>query len=183
MCKISSLCSMHSQKLFEYLRTIYRECTTSLRFWNCKLPVHMGISFWIATDTLTKYSNDEKTHSARNSKMFRRFKHMTDQLYEVELVKTEIEHREPIIVFVLQYAKQRMLELYFLQKVLWRRQVIPLLGCRKKTWKTLFSIKSKTSGMRCVPETAQTLSLPTQQKISFPEFVAIHKKNMRTRSL
>ena len=65
--------------------------------------------------TVTKYLNDEKTHSAINSKMFMRLNHITDQLYEVELVKPEIEHREPIIVgfFILQYAKQRMLELYY----------------------------------------------------------------------
>ena len=37
-------------------------------------------------------------------------------MYEVELVKSEIEHREPIIVgfFILQYAKLRMLELYYI---------------------------------------------------------------------
>ena len=48
--------------------------------------------------------------------MLKRLNHITDQLYEVELVKPEIEHREPIIVgfFVLQYAKQRMLELYYI---------------------------------------------------------------------
>ena len=65
--------------------------------------------------TVTKYLNDEKTHSAINSKMFKRLNHITDQLYEVELIKSEIEHREPIIVgfFILQYAKQRMLELYY----------------------------------------------------------------------
>ena len=64
--------------------------------------------------TVTKYLTDEKTHSAINSKMFKRPNHITDQPYEVELVKPEIEHREPIIVgfFILQYAKQRMLELY-----------------------------------------------------------------------
>ena len=64
--------------------------------------------------TVTKYLIDEKSHSAINSKMFKRLNHITDQLYEVELVKPEIEHREPIIVgfFILQYAKQRMLELY-----------------------------------------------------------------------
>ena len=41
--------------------------------------------------------------------------HITDQLYEVELVKSETEHREPIIVgfFILQYAKLRMLELCY----------------------------------------------------------------------
>ena len=65
--------------------------------------------------SVTKYLNDEKTHSAINSKMFKRLNHITDQLYEVELVKPEIEHREPIIVgfFILQYAKLRMLELYY----------------------------------------------------------------------
>ena len=59
-------------------------------------------------DTVTKYLTDEKMHSAINSKMFKRLNHITDQLYEVELVKPEIEHREPIIVgfFFLQYAKQ-----------------------------------------------------------------------------
>ena len=64
--------------------------------------------------TVTKSLTDEKTHSAINSKMFKRLNHITDQLYEVELVKPEIEHREPIIVgfFFLQYAEQRMLELY-----------------------------------------------------------------------
>ena len=66
--------------------------------------------------TVTKYLTDEKTHSAINSKMFKRPNHITDQMYEVELVKAEIEHREPIIVgfFILQYAKQRMLELYYI---------------------------------------------------------------------
>ena len=65
--------------------------------------------------TVTKYLNDEKTHSSISSKMFKRLNHITDQLYEVELVKTQIEHREPIIVgfFILQYAKLRMLELYY----------------------------------------------------------------------
>ena len=65
--------------------------------------------------TVTKYLNDEKTHSAINSKMFKRPNHITDQLYEVELVKLESGHREQMIVgfFILQYAKQRMLELYY----------------------------------------------------------------------
>ena len=64
--------------------------------------------------TVTKYLTDEKTHSAVNSKMFQRLNHITDQLYEVELVKSEIEHREPIVVgfFILQSAKLRLLELY-----------------------------------------------------------------------
>ena len=66
-------------------------------------------------DTVTIYMTDEKAHSAINLKLFKRLNHITDQLYEVELVKPEIEHRESIIVgcFILQYAKQRMLELYY----------------------------------------------------------------------
>ena len=65
--------------------------------------------------TVTKYLNDEKTHEAINTKFFKRLDHISDQLYEVELAKAEIEHREPIIVgfFILQYAKLRMLELYY----------------------------------------------------------------------
>ena len=64
---------------------------------------------------VTKYLTLDKTHNASNSKMFRRPNHNTDQLYEVELVKPETEHREPIFVgfFILQYAKQKMLELYY----------------------------------------------------------------------
>ena len=66
--------------------------------------------------TVTKYLNDEKTHSAINNKLFKQLNFITDQLYKVELVKSEIEHREPIIVgfFILQYAELRMLELYYI---------------------------------------------------------------------
>ena len=65
--------------------------------------------------TVTKYLNDEKTHSAFNSKIFKQLNFINEQLYEVELVKSEIEHREPIIVgfFILQYAKLRMLEFFY----------------------------------------------------------------------
>ena len=65
--------------------------------------------------TVTKFLNDEKTHGAINTKLFKRLDHIKDQLYEVELAKAEIEHREPIIVgfFILQYAKLRILELFY----------------------------------------------------------------------
>ena len=65
--------------------------------------------------TVTKYLNDEKTHSAINNEIFKQLNFITDQLYEVKLVKSEIEHREPIIIgfFILQYAKLRMLELCY----------------------------------------------------------------------
>ena len=65
--------------------------------------------------TVTKYLNDEKTHTAINNKLFKRLNCINDNLYEVELAKAEVEHKEPIIVgfFILQYAKLRMLELYY----------------------------------------------------------------------
>ena len=65
--------------------------------------------------TLTKYLNDGKTHAAIDSKLFIRLDHVNNSLYEVELAKAEIEHKELIIVgfFILQYAKVRMLELYY----------------------------------------------------------------------
>ena len=65
--------------------------------------------------TITKYLNDEKTHKAIDEPLFKRLKTVEKDLYEVELLKSTIEHREPIIVgfFILQYAKLRMLELYY----------------------------------------------------------------------
>ena len=50
-----------------------------------------------------------------NNKMLKSLGYTNDQLYEVELAKSEMQHREPINVgfFILQYAKFRMLELYY----------------------------------------------------------------------
>ena len=65
--------------------------------------------------TITKYLNDEKTHKAINEPLFKRLNTVEKDLYVVELLKSTIEHREPIIVgfFNLRYAKLRMLELYY----------------------------------------------------------------------
>ena len=65
--------------------------------------------------TVTKYLSDEKTHAAINSKLFKKLDHVNNSLYEVELAEAQIEHKEPISVgfFILQYAKLRMLELYY----------------------------------------------------------------------
>ena len=65
--------------------------------------------------TETKYLNDEKTHKSINGKLFKRLNSVSKELYKFEIVKSKIEHREPIIVgfFILQYAKLRMLELYY----------------------------------------------------------------------
>ena len=52
---------------------------------------------------------------ANKNKLFRKLDHINNSLFEVELVKALIEHKEPIIVgfFILQYAKLRTLELYY----------------------------------------------------------------------
>ena len=58
---------------------------------------------------------DEKTHVAINSELFKKLDHVNNSLYEVEPAKAQIEYKEPIIVgsLILQYAKLRMLELYY----------------------------------------------------------------------
>ena len=63
--------------------------------------------------TLTKYLTDEKAHAAVSSKLFKKLDHVNNSLYEVELAKAQIEHKEPINAgfFILHYAKRRMLEL------------------------------------------------------------------------
>ena len=65
--------------------------------------------------TETLYLNDEKTHKAISNRLFRRLNNVTPDIYKVELAKSTVEHREPIIVgfFILQYAKLRKLELYY----------------------------------------------------------------------
>ena len=65
--------------------------------------------------TVTKYVTDEKRHAAIIRKLFKKLDHVNNLLYEVELAKTQIEHKEPIVVgfFILQYAKLRTLELYY----------------------------------------------------------------------
>ena len=66
--------------------------------------------------TVTKYLNNKKTHSAISDKLFKRLNSITNHLYDAELVKSAIEHQEPLFVgfFILQYAKLRILELYYI---------------------------------------------------------------------
>ena len=65
--------------------------------------------------TVTKYLTDKKTHAAINSKMITKLDHVNNSVYEVKLAKSQVEHKEPIIVgfFILQDAKLRMLELCY----------------------------------------------------------------------
>ena len=65
--------------------------------------------------TIFKCLNDEKAHKAINSKFIKKFNHLLDKMYEIESSKADVEHKEPIIVgfFILQYAKVRMLEVFY----------------------------------------------------------------------
>ena len=47
--------------------------------------------------TITKHSKDEKTHRAINAPLFKRLNTVQKDLYEIELLKSTIEHKEPII--------------------------------------------------------------------------------------
>ena len=62
--------------------------------------------------TETKFLNNEKTRKAINGKLFKWLNKVLNELYLVELVKSEIEHQEPIIVgfSIFQCKKMRMLE-------------------------------------------------------------------------
>ena len=65
--------------------------------------------------SVAKYLTDEKTHAAINKKLFKKLDDVNNPLYEYEFATAQIEHKEPIIVglFILQYAKLRLLELYY----------------------------------------------------------------------
>ena len=65
--------------------------------------------------TVTKYLTGEKAHAAIISKLFKKLDYVNNSLYEVELAKPQIEHKEkiPVGFFILQYAKLRLLELYY----------------------------------------------------------------------
>ena len=62
--------------------------------------------------TETKYLNDENTPKAINGRRFKCSNNASETFYEVEFSRSKIEHREPIMdgLFILQYAKLRMLE-------------------------------------------------------------------------
>ena len=81
--------------------------------------------------TLTKNLIAEKAHKAINNKFFKRLNYLNDNLYELESVKRRVKHNVPINVgfFVLQYAKLRKLELYYISSINFVTSV------RSRTWK------------------------------------------------
>ena len=64
--------------------------------------------------TVTKYLSGKQTGAAFKSKLFKELKHVNNLLYEVELVKAQIEHKKsiPVGFFILPHAKLRMLDSY-----------------------------------------------------------------------
>ena len=81
-----------------------------------KLPANSSYGYQIKNrrrHTVTWYLTDKKTQAAINSKLFKKLDPLNNSLYGVELVKAQIEHKEPIIggFFILQNAKLRHLEL------------------------------------------------------------------------
>ena len=140
--------------------------------------------------TVKKYLTDEKTHSAINSKMFKRLNHITDQLYEVKLVKSEIEHREPIIVrfFILQYAKLRMLELYcnFFKKFYDTDKYDELemdtdslyLALSEENLEDVIVPENELNGTSYVQKIALITLLRMQPTFFFPELAVMSTRNM-----
>ena len=65
--------------------------------------------------TVTNLLSDKITHAIIIREMFKKLDHVNNAIYEVELVRALIEHKEPIIVgfFILQCVKLRLLELYY----------------------------------------------------------------------
>ena len=62
---------------------------------------------------MLKFKNE--SHKLLNNKLFHNLNELPTNLFEVEMRKKVIEHKEPIIVgfFILQYAKKTMLELMY----------------------------------------------------------------------
>ena len=121
--------------------------------------------------------------------MFKRLKHTNDQLHEVEQVNPEMMHIVPISVGLFFHimlhrekwnfttiSSKSFMTLTTMKNLIWAQTPSTCI-CWKKNWKTFFA-QSETIGMRCVREIAQTVSMSTQQTISFPECVETHTRNL-----
>ena len=63
----------------------------------------------------TQYDVRAEVDKLVNEWTFKNLKVLPSSIYEVEVVKSEVNHKEPIIVgfFILQYAKLTMLQLFY----------------------------------------------------------------------
>ena len=137
--------------------------------------------------TITKYPNDEKTRKAINEPLFKRLNRVENDLYEVKLLKSTIEHREPIIVgfFILQYAKLRMLELYYnfcdvneFEELEMDTDSIYLALVEENLYDCIQPQKKRHLRKKREKMTTETLSKQMQNLISSLERVAVSIENM-----
>ena len=110
--------NMFVQSVVDARRQSYENPNSSVVAETLKLLADSSYGYQIidrSQHSVANYLTDKKTHAANSSKLFKNLDHVNNSLYEVELAKAPIEHKEPIIVgfFILQYAKLRMLELHY----------------------------------------------------------------------
>ena len=136
---------------------------------------------------MTKYLRDKKTHKAINNQYFKRLNIVAKELYEVEFLKSTIEHRELFIVgfFILQYAKLRMLELCYnffdkfcdvnnfeeLEKDNGYR--FPLFGLGRRRFRCLHPLAEEDLETANEARTVETTSEQMQKKNNFFSVLAV----------
>ena len=64
---------------------------------------------------MLKYFSDKRTYAANTSEIFRKIDHLDNLLFEAELAKAQIEHKETtnIEFFIVQYANLGKLEISY----------------------------------------------------------------------
>ena len=67
----------------------------------------------LSRHSAAKCLNDEKTHSAIINKLFKRFDHIHDQLFDTELPKSKTEHKELVLVGFILCSILNWLQLYY----------------------------------------------------------------------
>ena len=144
---------------------------------------------------VTKYLSDEKTYATINIKVFNNLEHVNKSLYEVELIRAQIEQwANQCQVFhsaVHKTADVGALVQIFHQSV-WRKQVLKVwnglrfavsCSCRKRT-RTLYpNWKENRVGAIAVKKLHAIVSLLMLPENSSPECPVTSTKNMTRRSL
>ena len=132
----------------------------------------------LSRQLVTKNLSDNKTHRAINNEMTRRLIYINGHLYEVELVKSEIEHKEPINGEFLLCTMQNWacycpiitsLTIIAIWQS-WESSRWIHTGSIQHYWSTICIFVShqqrKKSGTLCEVKTVGMNFQPTQQKIS-----------------
>ena len=141
-------------------------------------------------------SKVDRVENGGQKEQFKRPNHITDQLYEVELVKSDLEHRDSTIVgfFILQYPQQRMLEFHYsffknfvtltsMKNLKW----IPIhftYFFPEKVWKMSFFPKIELNGISYLLNVALISLLRVEPAIFSPELAVMptRKKTRESRA-